>query len=145
MGETIKDTVNATSAATQLGLANLGYSGLQNTQTITAAINNDGEKTRALIVAQNEAALRNEITALQIRLQEHNGEARARGTEVTVTQNVNQAQAQAQQQQQLIQLSEAVRNLCGDIQAVRTTQSQIVFGNNTGSGQASNATNNRVN
>ena len=72
-------------------------------------------------------------------------EARARGVEVNVSQQVNQQQAQAQAQLQLVRLSEAVNNLANDIQSVRTTQSQIVFGNNTGSGQTSNATNNRVN
>ena len=145
VGESIKDTINLTSAQTQLAIANNTAQGLQNTSVIVTAVRDDGDRTRALIVAQNEATLRNEITALQIRLQDQNGEARARGVEVNVSQQVNQQQAQAQAQLQLVRLSEAVNNLANDIQSVRTTQSQIVFGNNTGSGQTSNATNNRVN
>lgn len=145
VGETIKDTINLTSAQTQLAIANNTAQGLQNTSVIVTAVRDDGDKTRALIVAQNEAGLRSEITALQIKLQEQQAASMARGVEVNVSQNVNQQQAQLQTQVQLVQLGEAIRNLCGDIQAVRTTQSQIVFGNNTGSGQTSNATNNRVN
>ncbi len=151
VGESVKDTVNMTSAATQLAIANSVAQGLQNTNFIVTQVRDDGDKTRALITAQNEAGLRNEITALQIRLQEQRSDALARGTEVNVTQTVNQNQAQlqvqAQQQQQfqvLAQLAAGIHNLAGDIQAVRQTQSNINFGVQAGTSQSNAATNNKV-
>lgn len=132
VGESVKDSVNATASATQLGIANLGYAGLQNTQAVLQAIGNDGAQTRALLVAQNEATLRNEITALQIRLSETQNDARARGTEVNVSQVVNQSQAQAQAQAQQQQLITGFNQLCGHVMGLQNavaTQSNMIIGN----------------
>lgn len=99
---------------------------------IAAAIVSDGEKTRAMLVAQNEAALRTEITALQIRLQDQQSEARARGTEVNVTQTVNQnqmqLQAQQQQQQQAILLNGMWERM-NSMQNAIATNSNMIIGN----------------
>lgn len=101
---------------------------------IAAAIVSDGEKTRAMLVAQNEAALRTEITALQIRLQDQRADSLARGTEVNVTQTVNQnqaqAQAQLQAQQQAIVLGNIWERLNGMQQAIATNSNMII--GNTG-------------
>lgn len=132
VGETVKDTVNATSAATQLAIANSVAQGLQNTNFIVTSVRDDGDKTRALIVAQNEATLRNEITALQIRLAETQNESRARGTEVNVTQTVNQNQMQMQQQQQQQQQLLLLNTLCNHIVGLQNavaTNSNMIIGN----------------
>lgn len=147
VGESVKDTVNATSAATQLAIANSIAQGLQNTNVIVTAVRDDGDKTRALIVAQNEAGLRNEITALQIRLQEQQNESRARGTEVNVTQNVAQNQAQAQAQQQQQQQAILLNHLCtvvGGLQNAVATNSNLIVGN-TGAVATGTQTANPVN
>ena len=76
--------------------------------------------------------MRNEITALQIRLQEQQAASTARGTEVNVTQQVNQVQAQAQaqqqQQQQLILLNTIAGHLVG-LQNAVATNSNLIVGN----------------
>jgi hypothetical protein len=132
VSETVKDAINLSSGALQLAIANNTAQGLQNTNQIVSAVRDDGDKTRALIVAQNEATLRNEITALQIRLQEQQATATARGTEVNVTQQVNQVQAQAQaqqqQQQQLILLNTIAGHLVG-LQNAVATNSNMIIGN----------------
>ena len=101
---------------------------------LAAAIVADGEKTRAMLVAQNEAALRTEITALQIRLQDQQAQSLARGTEVNVTQTVNQnqaqAQAQLQAQRQEIVLGNIWSRLDGMQQAIATNSNMII--GNTG-------------
>lgn len=151
VGESVKDAVNGTSAATQLGIANLATSGLQNTFALSQAISADGDKTRALIESINSANLNRQLTVSDLDRRDEANRGRIRETEINIsnvnTANAQQAQAQTMQQNQwqaIIQLAEGVRNLAGDIQAVRQTQSQVVFGNNIGSGQAANATNNRV-
>lgn len=132
VGETIKDTVNTTSAATQLGIANLATSGLQNTYAITQAINTDGEKTRALITAQNEANLQRQLAVAESRLAEERAEGRARATEINVTQTVTQNQLQMQQQQQaqqqLLVLGQ-IANLMGGLQNAVATNSNLIVGN----------------
>jgi len=132
VGETIKDTVNTTSAATQLGIANLATAGLQNTYAITQAINADGEKTRALLVAQNEATLQRQLAVAEAALAEQRAEGRARGTEVNVTQTVNQnqmqLQAQQQQQQQAILLNQLLYAV-GGLQNAVATNSNLIVGN----------------
>lgn len=151
VGESIKDTVNSTSSATQLGIANLATSGLQNTFALSQAVSADGDKTRALIESINSATLNRQLTVADLDRRDEANRGRIRETEINIsnvnTANAQQAQAQSMQQNQwqaIIQLAESVRNLCGDVQAVRQTQSQVVFGNNIGSGQAANATNNSV-
>lgn len=126
-GAAVRETVNLQGTANLIATKDAQFA-------LAAAIVSDGEKTRAMLVAQNEAALRNEVTALQIRLSETQNEARARGTEVNVTQTVNQnqaqAQAQAQQQQQAILLGNIWHRLDGMQQAIATNSNMII--GNTG-------------
>lgn len=147
--------VLTSAAATREAVAQYGTANLTATKdaqyAITTAIRDDGDKTRALIVNQDMANLQRQLAVAESALLDRNAALRARETEINIS-NVNtataqQAQAQTMQQNQwqaIIQLAEGVRNLAGDIQAVRQTQSQVVFGNNIGSGQAANATNNSV-
>lgn len=113
--EGVKDTVNANSVALmqQLNTVNTNLlSGFNQTQQV---VQNDGDKTRALITAQYEATLNRQLTdanaaviALQNRFE--NAE-RARGIEVNTTTTVNQMQQQAQQQQQYGHLANLIYGL----------------------------------
>ena len=132
-GSATRDAVNA------MGVANLTATA-NSTKEILAAIN-----------STNMANLQRELAVAEAALLERNASLRARETEINIT-NTNtataqqvQAQSQAQQQfQVLAQLAAGITNLANDLQVVRQTQSQVVFGNNIGSGQAANATNNSV-
>ena len=113
--EGVKDTVNSNSVALmqQLNTVNTNLlSGFNQTQQV---VQNDGDKTRALITAQYEATLNRQLTdanaaviALQNRFE--NAE-RARGIEVNTTTTVNQMQQQAQQQQQYGHLANLIYGL----------------------------------
>ncbi len=125
----IKETVLASAAANLTATLNAKFE-------LAATVRDDGDKTRALIVAQNDATLNRELAVAQSALLESRAIGRAREVEVNVTQTVNQNQAQAQaqfQQQQQFQvlanLSATVANLANDIQVVR--QGQTIFNSGT--------------
>lgn len=118
---------------------------------LATAITNDGEKTRALITSNEMANLQRMLTVSESRALEDRLVARTREVEVNVTNNNTntataiQAQNQAQAQSQaIIQLAAELRNLSGDIQAVRQSQSNINFGTQSGTSQGQAATNNKV-
>lgn len=151
VGEQTKDLIRDQSAALQVGIAAVQTQGLQNTYAITQAVRDDGEKTRALLIAQNEATLQRQLAVAEAALAETRAESRARASEINIT-NTNTATAQQLQTQTQLQnqfqilanLAAGVNNLANDIQAVRQTQSNVVFGNQTGSTQTASAANNRV-
>jgi len=128
----VKEAVNGTAMALmqQLNTVNTNLlTGFNQTQTF---INNDGDKTRALITAQYEATLNRQLTdanaaviALQNRFE--NAE-RARGIEVNTTTTVNQMQQQSQQQAQYGQLCNAIWGLG---QQIRSTNEAINVGSGT--------------
>lgn len=125
---------------------------LQSRYEVSKDITADGDKTRALIIANNDAVLNRELTVAQTALLEARSIGRERDNSMTITQTVNQTQAQAQvqaQQQQQFQLlanlNAAVCNLANDIQVVRQTQSNVNFGTQTGNTTSANASNTRVN
>jgi len=113
--EGVKDVVNSNSVALmqQLNTVNTNMlAGFNQTQQV---VQNDGDKTRALITAQYEATLNRQLTdanaaviALQNRFE--NAE-RARGIEVNTTTTVNQMQQQAQQQAQYGHLANLIYGL----------------------------------
>ena len=139
----VKDAVNGNSVALmqQLNLVNTQV--MQTANDTQTAVYNDGDKTRALITAQYEAALNRQLSdanaaviALQTRFE---GAERARGIEVTTTNNINQMQQQTQQQQQYGQLYSALWSLAQNISA---TNSAINVGTGT---QTANPLNNNTN
>jgi len=125
--------IAAGNAMINLGIANLATSGLQNTYALNTAIRDDGDKTRSLIVAQNDAMLNRELATAQAALLEQRAIGRGRETEVNVTQTVNQnqmqLQSQQQQQQQLILLSQIAAGLANVTQIAHATNSNIIAGN----------------
>lgn len=143
--------VSNAAAGINLGIANLATAGLQNTFSLSQAISADGDKTRAILIAQNDAMLNRQLAVAEAALLEQRAVTRGRETEINIT-NTNTAiaaQSQSQQMQQaqlqiLAQLNAGFNNLCNDMQAVRQTQSNVVFGNQTGSNQTASAANNKV-
>lgn len=128
----LKDVVNANAVAL-----------MQMLNGVNTNINNDGEKTRALITSQYEATLNRQLTEANNALIELRTEQRQRASEVNITQTVNQAQAQAQQQQQFGNL----QNLLLDaVQSIRATNQAINIGAGTLTANPTNTnTNTRVN
>lgn len=99
---------------------------------LTIIIKDDGEKTRALITAQNEANLQRQLAVAEAALLEQRADFRARASEINVTQTVNQnqaqVQAQAQQQQQAILLATLIDRVNG-LQNAVATNSNLIVGN----------------
>lgn len=139
----VKDAVNGNSVALMQQLNTVNTQVLQTANDTQTAVYVDGDKTRALIVAQYEAALNRQLSdanAAVIALQNRFDYAeRARGIEVTTTNNINQMQQQTQQQQQYGQLYGALWSMAQNIQA---TNSAINVGTGT---QTANPLNNNTN
>lgn len=127
----VKDAVNSNTVAL-----------MQMINGVTQAISNDGDKTRAILVSQNEATLNRQLTTAQAEVIELRNDLRndqrARTTEVNVTQQVNQQQQQAQQQQQFNHLQSL---LLDAVQSIRATNQAI----NIGGSQTANPTNTNTN
>jgi hypothetical protein len=118
--DNVKDIVNANSTALMQGQAAIQQNIMENRYELSKDITTDGEKTRALLVAQYEAALNRQLSdanaqviALQTRFE---GAERSRGVEVTTTNNINQMQQQQQQQAQYGQLANLIWGLGQSIQ-----------------------------
>lgn len=121
----VKEAVMNTAAQTNQNI-------MENRYELSRDISNDGDKTRALIIAQYEATLNRQLSdanaaiiALQSKLD--TGVA-TRGVEITTTNNINQMQQQAQQQAQYGQLYNAIWGLG---QSIRDTNSAINVGSGT--------------
>ena len=141
--EGIKDVVNTNNVALMQGQNALMQNQMANTATInqnimenryelSKDISTDGEKTRALITAQYEAALNRQLSdanaqviALQTRQQ---FDSASRGVEVTTTNNINQMQQQQQQQAQYGQLAGLIYGLG---QSIRESNAAINVGSGT--------------
>lgn len=127
-----KETVNAMAMVLAQQLNAVNTQVMQTANETQKAVYDDGDKTRALITAQYEAALNRQLSdanaaviALQTRFE--NAE-RTRGIEVTTTNNINQMQQQQQQQAQYGQLWGALWNLG---QSIRSTNEAINVGSGT--------------
>jgi hypothetical protein len=105
---------------------------MENRYVLSQDIQNDGDKTRALLTQQYEAMLNRQLSdanAAVIALQNRFDNAeRSRGIEVTTTNNINQMQQQQQQQAQYGHLYNALWSLAQNIQSAN---SAINVGNGT--------------
>ncbi len=116
-----------------LNAKDLLAAGKDNTYALAKAIKDDGDLTRGILVAQNEANLNRMLVTAQNEVIELRGDQRldrrSRETEVNVTQTVNQnnaqAQAQSQSQSQFQFLVNRLDSLAGEIQVVK--QGQVIF------------------
>lgn len=135
----IKETVLTTGAANLQATANAQFA-------LSQAIQNDGEKTRALITSFENANTQRLLGERQDLINELQAEGRRRddrhGIEINMIQNNNQQQLQAQQQQQ--QIANLTACLHGVSQLAQATNQQLIIGNTgvaTGGSQHSNPVN----
>lgn len=128
----IENNILRETGALNLAVANVDRNLAVQTGVLTAAVKDDGEKTRALITQQYEATLNRQLSdanAQIIALQNKQELASAtRGVEVTTTNNINQMQQQQQQQAQWGQLYNV---LWGLAQSIRSTNEAINVGTGT--------------
>jgi len=140
----VKDAVNAGNQATQLGIsglstiaqqlaAGLSLQGAQQTAVIQSTIRDDGDRTRSLIIAQNDATLNRIITEQANAIIELKSQHAIASNGINVSQTVNQVQAQAQaqqqQQQQFAILSNIASSLSGLTQIAHATNQNVIAGN----------------
>lgn len=130
--DNLKDVVNSNSVALMQGQNAIQQNVMENRYELSKDISADGEKTRALLVAQYEASLNRQLSdanarviALETRFE---GAERSRGVEVTTTNNINQMQQQQQQQAQYGQLYQMIWGLG---QQIRSTNEAINVGSGT--------------
>lgn len=126
---TVERSVLTSSAVLASAIADSKYA-------TAVAIRDDGDKTRAQIALYHEANLQRQLGVAEAALAEERSSRRIRDVEVSITQTQTntQVQAQAQQQQQqqaqfLAGILAEIRNLAGDIQAVK--QGQVIFNSGT--------------
>lgn len=128
----VKDAVNSNAMVLAQQLSGVDKSIMENRYELSKDISKDGEKTRALIVSQNEANLNRmlgEANAALVELRSENrANERARGIEINTTNNIAQAQMQTQQQQQYSQL---YHGLMEAVQSIRSTNQAINVGSGT--------------
>lgn len=127
-----KDVVNQGTMVLAQQLNGLQQQVNENRYQLAQDINNDGDKTRALITAQYEAMLNRQLTdanaeIISLRNRFDTAE-RTRGVEVTTTNNINQMQQQQQQQQQYGHLYNAIWGLA---QSIRSNNEAINVGSGT--------------
>lgn len=141
--EGVKDVVNTNNVALMQGqnalmqsqmssTAAINQNIMENRYELSKDISSDGEKTRALITSQYEAALNRQLSdanaqviALQTRQQ---FDSASRGVEVTTTNNINQMQQQQQQQAQYGNLASLIYGLG---QSIRESNAAINVGSGT--------------
>lgn len=146
----------ATSLASQssikeavLSSANANLTATMNSKfELANVVRDDGDRTRALIVAQNDAMLNRQLATAEAALLEQRAIGRTRDVEVNVTQTVmqnqQQLQAQAQQQQQFQITNSLLQSLLSQAQIAQATNQQLIIGN-TGYASGGNQTANPVN
>ena len=130
--EGVKDTVNSGVMVLAQQLNGLQQQVMENRYELAKDINNDGDKTRALITQQYELNLQRQLADANAAIIELRGREHAsvvgRGVEVTTTNNINQMQQQSQQQQQYGQLANMIWGLG---QQIRSTNEAINVGSGT--------------
>ncbi len=128
----VKEAVNAGTMVLAQQLNGVQQQVMQNRYELSKDVQNDGDKTRALITAQYEAMLNRQLSdanAEVIALRNRFDVAeRTRGVEVTTTNNINQMQQQQQQQAQYGQLANLIWGLG---QQIRSTNEAINVGSGT--------------
>jgi hypothetical protein len=106
---------NNQTAALSQQLMQLNTEVMENRYELSRDISNDGEKTRALIVAQYEATLNRQLTDANAEIVALRNRAAldsaANGITLTNTNNINQMQQQSQQQAQYAQLAHLIYGL----------------------------------
>lgn len=120
----VKDTVNAMAMVIAQQLNGVQQQVMENRYALGQDIQNDGDKTRALLSQQYEASLNRQITDSNARVvaleTRRDFDDRSRGIEISTTNNINQMQQQSQQQQQYSHLYNALWSLAQNIQSANS-------------------------
>ena len=128
----VKDAVNANATATMQQLNTINTNMLVGFNQTQQVVQNDGDKTRALITAQYEATLNRQLTDANAEIIELRGDNRLQaataGITLNNTNNINQMQQQTQQQTQYNQLANMIWGLG---QQIRSTNEAINVGSGT--------------
>ena len=107
-----KEAVNTNAMVLSQQLNGVNTNIMTNRYELAKEVNNDGDKTRALITQQYEMNLQRQLADANAAIIELRGDnrlsERTRGIEVTTTNNINQAQQQQQQQQQFGHLAHLI-------------------------------------
>lgn len=127
-----KEAVNANAMVLSQQLNGVNTNIMTNRYELAKEVNNDGDKTRALITQQYEMNLQRQLADANAAIIELRGDnrlsERTRGIEVTTTNNINQMQQQQQQQAQYGQLANLIWGLQ---QSIRSTNEAINVGSGT--------------
>ncbi len=147
----INKNISDSLATAIAGQGDIKASILTNSFAVAEVVRNDGDKTRALIVAQNDAMLNRQLAVAEAALLEQRAIGRSRDVEVNVTQTVNQnqvqLQAQAQQQQQFLITNNLLQAILSQAQVAQATNQSLIIGNSgitTGGPQTANPVNVRA-
>ena len=138
-----KDAAAANSVMLMQQLNSVNTNLMETKFALAEAINNDGDKTRALIQSIETANLNRQLTVAQNEVIELRNESRIQDSGINVTNNINQNNQMQQQQQQLVALTGAIQTLIPYIQNVG--QSVVNLGTMSGSAGSQTAANTRVN
>jgi len=135
--------------ANALAFKDVALGNAETKYSLAQAIKADGDQTRALIQAFEQAELNRKIVTQANEIIELKGDRNSRGhakeTELNITQVVNQNQAQQQQQQQFLVLSNLNSALQALVQQNQTIHQGIVnLGTMSGSAGQQTAANTRV-
>jgi len=144
-----QESIAAVGTANALAFKDVAMQTANSQYAIAQAIKADGDQTRALIQAFEQAELNRKIVTQANEIIELKGDRntrdRVKESEVNVTQIVNQNQAQAQQQQQLVLFSNLNSALQALVQQNQTIHQGIVnLGTMSGSSGQQTAANTRV-
>ena len=111
----VKDAVNANAVLTMQQLNQVNTNMLVGFNQTQQVVQNDGDKTRALITAQYEATLNRQLTDANAEIIELRGDNRLQsataGITLNNTNNINQMQQQSQQQAQYNHLASLIYGL----------------------------------
>jgi hypothetical protein len=111
----VKDAVNANAVSTMQQLNQVNTNMLVGFNQTQQVVQNDGDKTRALITAQYEATLNRQLTDANAEIIELRGDNRLQsataGITLNNTNNINQMQQQQQQQAQYNHLASLIYGL----------------------------------
>lgn len=136
-----KDAASANSVMLMQQLNQVNTNLMETKFALSEVVNNDGDKTRALIQSIETSNLQRQLGVAEARLLQQDTLAAVRTGNVDVTNNINMTQLQQQQQQQGILTNSLLQQLLAE---QRITQGVLNIGSGTVSGNSQNAANTRV-
>jgi len=137
----VKDVIGTNSMMFMQTLSGISSEIMSTANSLAQVVNNDGEKTRALIQSIETANLNRQIVIAENKITELTHERSITSAGVNVTNNINQNQLQQQQQQQAFTTNGLLQQLIAE---QRVTQGVLNIGSGTVSGNSQTAANTKV-